>query len=231
MDNATPRPGIIEGASRVLRELLRTPRFRETARIVLRELDPENAPLLVKALTGEDPELLLGLVASAPALANTVIGAARELLAQLLVYPPGLLPPLTSGLLAELDAEALGETLALACVLQSRMQGEVESETDVLAAVGRGWRRGLAAHEKSSAAALTPLAEHLGKAITAGVAQLNAAAEENDPELKAHVERAATGLTELAAQNPAFVADVLGPLAQAWRGVVSPEARKGQGDD
>ncbi len=66
--------GPIEGASRVLRELLRTPGFKKAVRTLITELDPENTALLVRTLMWEDPEFFLGLMGAAP----SITGACRR---------------------------------------------------------------------------------------------------------------------------------------------------------
>jgi hypothetical protein len=76
---ATPvlRRGPIEGTSRVLRELIRTPRFKKTVGILIRELDPENAGLLVRTLMWEDPEFFLSLLGAAPDVINAGVKVGR----------------------------------------------------------------------------------------------------------------------------------------------------------
>jgi hypothetical protein len=120
MTEASPRPGVIEGASRVLREMLRTPKVRETARMLLTELDPGNAPLLVRTLRAEDPDLFLNLIAASPALANVGITLIAETLAQLETLPPGLAAAFAERLLADLDARRLGEAAGRASGLALR---------------------------------------------------------------------------------------------------------------
>lgn len=138
-----PRRGVIDGASRVLRELLRTPRVRRSIEIVLNDLDPENAPGLVRALT-EDHALFLDLVSAAPAAANASIGAARELLAQVMSEPEGLLRDVMVRLLGDIDAERLGRTagLGLGLVLRLGRDDEVRRAVEDLRS---GVRRGFSA--------------------------------------------------------------------------------------
>ncbi|MBU1943651.1 MAG: hypothetical protein KKE36_08275 [Actinobacteria bacterium] len=116
-DDTAPRNGPIEGTGRILAELLRTPRFKQTVSILLSELDPQNAALLVRTLLWTDPEFSLGLMAAAPDLLNAGIVAVDELVRQLAGFPPALLGQFAAQALAGLDAERLGSTLGGIAVL------------------------------------------------------------------------------------------------------------------
>ena len=124
--------GVIEGLSRILRELLRTPRFRESARILLDGLDPGEAAALVKTLWSEDPELFLGLLSGLPSLASAAIEGGAELLRIIAYFPPELRESLAAGITAEFDAERLGEAAALLLrgvdLLASRLEEDVARE-------------------------------------------------------------------------------------------------------
>jgi len=53
-------------AARVLRELVRTPAFRELVKLNLAETDPERARELVRTLLWEDPNLSLSAAGVTP---------------------------------------------------------------------------------------------------------------------------------------------------------------------
>jgi hypothetical protein len=140
------RNGPIEGASRILRELLRTPDFKKNVKILLNELDPENAGLLVRTLFWEDPEFFLGLLGAAPPLVNSVIEGTRELSAQMFSFPPRLLTGFMCGIIDDIDAESIGETAGNALVLLARINGPEGGELRASRArlwegIGRGFKR------------------------------------------------------------------------------------------
>jgi len=219
---AGEKKGVIEGASRILRELLRTPRFRNTLRILLNELDPENAPLLVRTLREEDPVLFLNLLSVSPAFANAVLGCVHELLQQLLSFPEGLPASFFSGTLQDVEAARLGEIAGLALALAV----EVSDRED--ASLGRaveGFRKDVA---EGFAAALSSRGIDGPKAAGAAIEGLIKAAQsvasrlgeqagrENSPTQQA-VSKLAEGIRDLARSNPAFIQNVVRPLAQAGR--------------
>lgn len=144
-----PGPGVLDGGARILGELLRTPRVVKTARLVLGNLDPGAAPALVRTVLYADSALFLDLVTAAPALANAAVLTTRELCAQLLDLPEGLLGGLVPRLLSELGAEPLGETTGLALralgrVLEAPGEGFAETGRTLEADFKRGLRKGLA---------------------------------------------------------------------------------------
>ena len=118
--------GVIEGASRVLRELLKSSRFKKTITIILNELDPENAPLLIRVMKEEDPDLFLSLLSFSPALANLQIEMMTELLRQFVSFPPGLYTGFLSQLLQDINAKRAGEAAALLRILALRAINDSE---------------------------------------------------------------------------------------------------------
>ena len=118
--DASNSTGVIEGASRVFRELLKSPRFKKTITIILNEFDPENAPLLIHVLREEDPELFLSLLSFSPALINAQIEICAELLKNFTSFPPSLLSDFLNQIFIEINAERAGEAAALLRVLAVR---------------------------------------------------------------------------------------------------------------
>lgn len=101
--------GPIDSTARILRELLRSPKFKATITILLRELDPEATPELVRTIFWEDPLFFLSLVAALPALINACLQGLRETLIQTDNFPQETLIELLAQMVDELDGEALGE--------------------------------------------------------------------------------------------------------------------------
>jgi hypothetical protein len=184
----SPRNGPIEGTSRVLRELLRTPNFKKTVKILLNELDPENAGLLVRTVFWEDPEFFISLLGATPSLVNSMIEGTREFSTQMFSFPPRLLAGFMRGIIDDIDAESIGETAGNVLVLLSRISSLEDEELRASAArlregVGRGFKRSLDEGTE-----------------TAGL-----------------VENLAGSIRTFAKDNPEFVRNVIVPLVQAGR--------------
>ncbi len=94
------------GSPAVLREILRTPAFRELIRIQLDGADGATGRQLVRNLVEEDVQLPLELAACSPGALNATISAALELGRHLSGLPEPLLQAYIEGILAELDADA-----------------------------------------------------------------------------------------------------------------------------
>jgi hypothetical protein len=224
-----PRRGIFEGSAGVLRELLRTPRLRQSIEVVLGGLDPENAPSLVRAVTA-DHALFLDLLASAPALWNAAVGAARELLGTIAREPEGVLRSVSAPLLRELDAEGLGRAAGLALGLVMRARGDVEVER-ALEALGRGATRGAAEALAGLDVDLGSLPERFVAAALrhadAIAARLGPASLDPGSPTSRAVLALAEGLPRLAARHPDFVEGVARPVVSALRATLArrtPEA-------
>ncbi len=110
--------GIIESKSRIIEELLEKTAFKDSLRLFLRNIDPENSPQLVRTILGKDVEVPLALVGVLPAIANCIIRAVEELIIQVNEkFPPPLLAGFVESLLEEIDKEALERAIANAKVL------------------------------------------------------------------------------------------------------------------
>jgi len=215
------RQGIIEGLSRLLRELLRTPKFRDLARLILQDLDPENAPLVVRTLAREDPELFLATLSRAPALANALIGALHELLLTLTAYPPAMAQVLGSGLADEFDARRCGEAVALGLVLEQRLaasQNDRPPSPPIAERFVAGFAETLAAQGAEAGPTVDKILRLGGQAIQRAIAAMNRDAEQSDSLTTRLVTDAADELQSLWRDNPAFVDKVIRPLAAALRG-------------
>jgi len=105
--------GIIDAQSRILEELLGKTAFKDGLRSLLRNIDPENSPKLIRALMGKDIEVPLAIVSALPAIANCFIRIADELLVEVRgKFPPPLLAGFVASLLDEIDKEALARAVA-----------------------------------------------------------------------------------------------------------------------
>ncbi|MHA1570119.1 MAG: hypothetical protein ACTSXZ_11675 [Alphaproteobacteria bacterium] len=215
-DKAQPKQGVIEGASRVLRELLRTPRFKQSVRILLRDLDAENTPLLLRAIQEEDPELFLSLLTSAPQFANTTIAGAHELWRQLLTFPPELLASFLADALGDLQTERLGEAggLFLALLLKaSDQQSEKlqQATTDLRQGVARGFATALSDEGIEG----DRLLDLLLQGANSLAVRWGAEAAQPDSVAARRVGKTADAIREIAAQNPDFINHVVRPLVAA----------------
>jgi len=100
--------GLIDAADRSLEELLSRPVFKDSLRSIIKNIDPESARRLVNTIMWKDQEVLLALMGSLPLIANTIITALDELLAQMnQKFSPELLKGFTESILADIDIDKL----------------------------------------------------------------------------------------------------------------------------
>ncbi len=111
MEELTEKPGIIEAAQRVLRELLKSPRFKASVKVVLNSIDPESSPQLVRTFLWEDVDIFLDLLGVFPELINAFILGFKELVIQLRNFPPEILAGFISQIMENVDGQALGQFL------------------------------------------------------------------------------------------------------------------------
>lgn len=218
---SVPRRGPIEGSSRVLRELLRTPRFKKTVRILLSELDPENAGLLVRTLMWEDPEFFLSLFGALPDVVNVGFEGARELSSQLGNFPPGLLASFLSAFLERVEFESLGRAMAntvdlLADVREAGGSDFTDSLSDAVRRFARGARKAPAA-PGAPPVTVSVIVDNLLPALGSLAAAAGKEAQREGSEVREAVARLARGIREIAAENPEFVNSVVSPLVEAGR--------------
>lgn len=227
-----PRSGPIEGTSRVLRELLRTPRFRKTVNILLSELDPENAGLLVRTIIWEDPEFFLSLFGAVPDITNVAINALLELPRQLSTFPPGLLVGFLEETVGALDAEHLGEAVGRMWLLFAGLgeSGGGEALAGAGSGFARGFKKGLAGvlSEAGGENGAAGLVERMLPAIGSTAAQLGKEAAREGSETSAAVKKIAGGIKKMAMDNPDFFIAVVAPLVEAGRQALAG-AQAGEG--
>ena len=104
--------GIIDSKRRIIEELLEKTAFKDSLRLFLRNIDPENTPQLIRSLLSKDIEVTLALMSSLPALANVVILALDELISQVREkFTPALLNDFVESLLDDIDRESLAHLM------------------------------------------------------------------------------------------------------------------------
>jgi hypothetical protein len=91
----------------LVRELIRTPAFKELLLIHLRQVEPANAREVVKAAIWEDVAFSMGVVGATPGLVNSLAEALLELGAQLGNFTGDILREFLVKLGQDLDTEAI----------------------------------------------------------------------------------------------------------------------------
>ena len=216
------RPGPIEGTGRVLRELLRTPRFKKTVTDLLNALDPENAAFLVRTLVREDPIFFLGLLGAAPTVANAGVNGLGELFRQFANFPAELLAGFMPGLFDDIDAEQAGEAAGLLLVMLARVN---ESGGAALARAGsdfgarfrKGVEGALAGAGEGTGSAAAVMLDIAIPALSSAAARLGAEAARGDTGAGEAVSKLADGISRIIRDNPEFVSSVVAPLVDAAR--------------
>lgn len=211
--------------SRILRELLRTPRFKKSVNVILGELDPENGALLVRTLFREDPGFFLGMLAAAPDLANAVVSALVELTAQLGAFPPGLLTSFAALAIENLDSEGLGKAVAGF----TRLLGEVRDSggqefSEALAGMLRRFAKGVKGVAPVKSQPPVPPESVVATLLTiagSAAARFGREAAREGSDANRAVAELARALKELAAENPEFMRSVALPLIEAGKRAIS----------
>jgi hypothetical protein len=101
--------GLVDAADRILRELLRTPKFKEAIMILLNSIDPPAARRLVRTFFWQDPGLLMSIIGSLPSLINLGSEALAEVADQLSSMPPPLVQDLFFQVITGIDGAVAGE--------------------------------------------------------------------------------------------------------------------------
>lgn len=217
-DQQAKRQGIFDAAARVLAEVLKTPRIRQSVRIVLNNLDPENAAAVVRAATQTDPELFLSALGSLPAFSNACLAANAEGLDHARNFAPALLAEQAALLLEETDVAQLGANLASTCALiLSVVDRPDRAVADALDDARTRFAAGFAAQLERDGLDAETL-------VDAMFGHLHRAIADPDSTTSRAVNRVAVGLGELIRQNPAVVENVVKPLAEAASQIRAKEA-------
>jgi hypothetical protein len=100
--------GIIDGANRILKVLLKRPVVKNNIRAVLSSVDSDNARELARTILWEDPEIVLSLMGAVPALANVLVRFLDEVIFQVREkFPPELLREFISAVVQDVDRESI----------------------------------------------------------------------------------------------------------------------------
>ncbi len=91
----------------VVRELLRTPGFKEMVLSHLREVDPQDARELVRTVIWEDVGFSMGVLGASPKLVNSAAAALLELALQLKSFTGEILRQFLRQLISELDQDTI----------------------------------------------------------------------------------------------------------------------------
>jgi hypothetical protein len=225
-----PQKGPVEGTSRILRELLRTPAFKKAVNVVLSDLDPENAGLLAQALVWEDVGFFLSTMSSLPSALNVFIKFAEELVRQLGFFPPDLISSFVAAIIDGLDAEALGEGAGLLVMLLLEMRATENAELKeagpkFVESLSRGMARTLdtGAGEGRSAGAL--LVEKLVPVLSDMASRAGETAAQKGSRTNELVKNISEGIQKVSSDNPQFMDSVVSPLLESWRKAVKSPAK------
>jgi hypothetical protein len=124
-------------SERLLRELIKSPKFKASLKVFTGNIDPANAEGLVRTLLWEDVETFMGTVSTMPVLVNYSVAVVRELITQLNTFPTPLLIAFLSQLVESVDfkamEQAVGEFKALLEKLQPVVESLKEASSGVLA--------------------------------------------------------------------------------------------------
>jgi hypothetical protein len=234
MDEApVSRKGPIEGSSRILRELLRSPRFKQTMNILLKEMDPENVSLLVRTLVYEDPEFFLSLLGATPSLINVGVKGLVETTREMINFPPAMLEDYLSLTAEELDAEQIGEAVGLALLLTV---SAADTEHPLLGIAGSDFggrfRKGLASsisdEADTVAGALLVVVEKLLPVLERAASNMGGQAVTEGSEMKELVKNVVDGIRTIATRNPDFMKSIVVPIIEAGRQVLDEAESPGK---
>jgi hypothetical protein len=99
---------IREQEGSVLAELIRTPLFKDIFNNCLNEIDPKRGAATARTLLWEDPQLIMSLLASLPAVLNWIVGFLAEIGNQTAdKFPPELVKSFMRNILEDIDNDAL----------------------------------------------------------------------------------------------------------------------------
>lgn len=193
--------GLVDAADRILRELIRTPKFKEGAIILLNSIDPPAARKLVRTFFWQDPGLLMSIMGSLPAMINVAAEALAEVAAQMNGMPPLLLRDFLNQVFAGIDGSAAGEAAGglVSTVISLHLEDKDSGLARSLSRLGSDFSRAYV--ESAGPQALSGRLE----AWVAGIAEK---AADKESSTYAFIQAAGKAVRE----NPAFVKNVLEPL-------------------
>lgn len=113
-------------SERLLRELIKSPRFKASMKLLVSNADPETAKGLAKVLLWEDVEFFMGNTSALPAVVNFMVALGNEIAVQLGSFPPPMLVAFMSQLVQGVDFEAMQATVAEFKTVLDRLAPVVE---------------------------------------------------------------------------------------------------------
>ena len=113
-------------SERLMRELIKSPKFKASMKILMANADAETAKGLAKALLWEDVEFFMGTVSAMPAIVNFLVALGQEIAVQLNAFPPPMLVAFMSQLVQGVDFEAMREAVVEFKTVLDRLEPVVE---------------------------------------------------------------------------------------------------------
>ncbi|MBC7228874.1 MAG: hypothetical protein H5T74_00580 [Actinobacteria bacterium] len=136
-ETATGKHG---AAERLLRELIRSPKFKASLRVLTANIDPATASGLARTLLWEDAETFMGTVSLLPGIINFQVALARGIAEQLNSFPPDILAAFLMQLVEKVDFAAVEEAVKEFKTVLGKLAPVVErlkeSSAGLLAQVG-----------------------------------------------------------------------------------------------
>jgi len=105
--NTVENKDFLEALNRIFKAILQKPVLKSSIRSVLANIEPDNAPQLVRTLLWEDSSLMMAFLDATPSIMNACIKALDEVLVQIEKFPPEFRRQLTNSLMEEIDQETL----------------------------------------------------------------------------------------------------------------------------
>ena len=198
-DTAVQTKGLVDATNRILRELIRTPKFKETIIILLKSIDPPAARSLVRTLFWEDPGLLLSIIGTLPSLINLGSEALAETANQMNSMPTLLLQDFINRIVSGIDGAAAGEAAGGLVTMVLSLQGEDSGLAKSMSSLGEEFGRAY-----TQAAGGAPLVGQMSSWMK-GIAEK---ARDKESTTYAFIHEASKALKK----NPDFVEYVLKPL-------------------
>lgn len=155
------KTGITE---RILRELLRSPKFKAELKMFLSGIDASSGPGLIRTLFWEDVETFMGMVSSVPSILNLLVQMLNEMAVQLDTFPPEMLNSFIYQVLGGIDGRAMGEMAGhLGGILTKILT--TEAGKAATSAIAADVKIGLASASAEGNGFLGVLAQSLGEAL------------------------------------------------------------------
>jgi hypothetical protein len=113
-------------SERLMRELIKSPKFKASMKVFLANIDPETAKGLASALLWEDVEFFMGTVSAMPALVNFLVALGHEVALQLNTFPPPMLIAFMSQMVKGVDFAAMQSAVAEFAAVLDRLSPVVD---------------------------------------------------------------------------------------------------------